>query len=385
MRRLNFFPLAIFFLLIICWLGFTSLQDKNQVVLDQLQIVDKKASKQTKSLYFNLKKIAPNQIMFGHQDDLAYGVNWKKWHKKKSDVKDVCGEYPAVVGWDLSKLGSSEVNIDTVDFKLMKKWMLEVYKMGGINTVSWHVDNFVTGGNSWDPTGNVVPAILPGGAKHEAYKARLDILAKFFKSLKKGFLFKHNIPIVFRPFHEHTGGWFWWGQPNCTPDQYKALWHFTVKYLRDEKKVHNLLYVYSPDVFKDRAHYLECYPGDDSVDVLGMDDYHGVNPLNDQSEMIKRLGIVTQLADEKGKVAAFSETGLDGIPKEDWWTNTLLKNIKSDPKASKIAWVMVWRNARKSHHFGPYPGHKSAEDFKKFAKDPMILMEGDLPKMYKMK
>lgn len=353
----------------------------------EIKTVDANATKHTKALYANLQKISTTHIMFGHQDDLAYGFHWYDWHKKKSDVKDVCGQYPAVFGWDISKLGHSEKNIDNVDFENMRNWILEAYKMGAVNTVSWHVDNFVTKGTSWDVGENVVAAILPGGAEHEAYTARLDVMADFFKSLRKGFLFKHDIPIIFRPFHEHTGHWFWWGQPHCTPEEYKQLWQFTVKYLRDEKGVRNLLYCYSTDIFRDKAHYLECYPGDEYVDILGLDDYHDVKPSNDPTMLTKRLRMLVELADERGKVAAFTETGLELVPEERWWTDRLLKHIEADPVASRIAWVLVWRNSNKDHdngqYFGPFPGQVSAPNFTEFSKDPMILMEGDLPKMYK--
>ncbi len=351
----------------------------------RIRTVDPNATKQVKALYANLLEMSGRNILFGHQDDLAYGVGWKDWPENRSDVKDVCGNYPAVFGWDIGKLGKRDKNIDTVRFSAMKNWMLEAYKMGGVNTVSWHLDNFVTDGDSWDVGENVVEAILPGGSHHEAYRARLDVLADFFKSLEKGFLFfKHDIPIIFRPFHEHTGHWFWWGQPHCTPEQYKELWRFTVEYLRDDKEVHNLLYCYSTDVFKDKQHYLECYPGDDYVDILGFDNYRDVRPENDPTELTRQLQLLVEMAEERGKVAALTETGLERIPEEDWWTGRLLRYIKADPVAARIAWVLVWRNARPSHHYAPYPGHGSAADFVEFCKDPLILMEGRLPKMYKL-
>ena len=352
--------------------------------LSRIRTTDPNATKRTKSLYANLRELAGRHILFGHQDDLAYGVGWKDWPESRSDVKDVCGHYPAVFGWDIGKLGKRDKNIDTVRFTSMKEWMTEAYKMGGVNTVSWHLDNFVTNGNSWDVGENVVAAILPGGSHHEAYKARLDVLADFFKSLIIGFIFKHDIPIVFRPFHEHTGNWFWWGQPHCTPEQYKALWRFTVEYLRDEKEVHNLLYCYSTDVFEDEAHYLECYPGDEYVDIFGFDDYRDVRPENDPDELTRQLRLLVEMAEERGKVAALTETGLERIPEEGWWTGRLLRYIKADPVAARIAWVLVWRNARPEHHYAPYPGHLSAADFVEFCRDPLILMEGQLPKLYRL-
>ena len=348
------------------------------------QLVDAQATKETQALFLNLKNSMGQRILFGHQDDLAYGVTWKDWHKKRSDVKDVCGKYPAVFGWELGQLGRYSHNLDSVVFDNMKDWIKEAYKMGGINTISWHMDNFATGGNAWDVGENVVATLLPGGANHEAYKAKLDLFAEFVQDLQVGFLFKKDIPIVFRPFHEHTGGWFWWGQPHCSPDEYKALWRFTVQYLRDEKGLHNLLYCYSPDIIRDRDHYLECYPGDEYVDILGLDDYHDVGENGNPEELTRRLRIVVQLAEEKGKVAALTETGREAIPVADWWTRTLLEPIQSDPVASRIAWLLVWRNARPTHHYAPYPGHSSVPDFIKFFNDPVTAFQGEYPNFYRI-
>src|SRR5882762_9723108 len=66
---------------------------------------DKNATKETINLYNNLKKLAGKGFMFGHQDDLAYGVGWKfdasTSSAERSDIKDVTGDYPAVYGWEL--------------------------------------------------------------------------------------------------------------------------------------------------------------------------------------------------------------------------------------------------------------------------------------------
>lgn len=344
-------------------------------------MVDSKSTKSTKALFQNLKDIARNHILMGHQDALAYGVHWKDWHKNRSDIKDVCGQHPAVFGWDVSKLGKYKYNIDSVDFEQMKSWIKEVYKMGGVNTISWHLDNFIEG-DSWTVGEKVVASILPGGMNHDAYTAKLDLFAQFVEDLKVGFIFKRKIPIIFRPFHEHTGSWFWWGAEHCTPKEYKELWKFTVRYLRDEKGLHNLLWAYSPDVFRDKDHYLERYPGDDFVDVLGLDDYHDVGANGNIADLTRRLRLVVELAEERGKVAALTETGFERIPEPNWWTEQLLPALKADPIASRIAWILVWRNARPSHHYAPFPDHGSARDFVRFSKDPVMMFADKLPKIY---
>ena len=139
----------------------------------------------------------------------------------------------------------------------------------GVNTFCWHIWNPATGENLYDTT-PAVAAILPGGDKHDAYRRDLDNIAAFAKNLrgKAG----QPVPLIFRPFHEHTGSWFWWGQKHCTTNEFVALWLFTVKHLRDQAGVHNFLYAYSPgNAYGRREDYWERYPGDPYVDILGYD------------------------------------------------------------------------------------------------------------------
>jgi mannan endo-1,4-beta-mannosidase len=349
----------------------------------QVHLVDASADQRVNVLYKNLKEIAKTKIIFGHQDALAYGVHWKTKHRSRSDVKDVCGSHPALFGWELSKLGKSGHNIDSVDFEHMKKWIKHGYKMGGIITISWHMDNFVTGGDSWDEGTRVVTAILPGGVHHAAFKAKLDLMADFVQDLKVGFLSRHTVPIIFRPWHEHTGDWFWWGRAHCTPAEYKSLWRFTVEYLRDEKQLHNLIYAYSPDVVGSKEEYLERYPGDAYVDILGVDNYRHVGNQSDPEKFVAQLEMVVDLADERGKIAALTETGYETIPNEHWWTDVILEPIKKSEKAKKLAWIMAWRNARPSHHYGPHEGHPTASNFIKFYQDPVTVFQDNLPNLYK--
>lgn len=146
--------------------------------------------------------------------------------------------------------------------------MKAAHELGGIVTLSMHPYNFVTGGNFNDTTGNVVEHILPGGEKNAAFNKWLDNIAALAKELSKD-----DIPLIFRPFHEQTGNWFWWGANTTTSDQYKAIFRYTVEYLRDVKDVHNILYAYSPGAGPggDKERYLETYPGDEYVDIFGID------------------------------------------------------------------------------------------------------------------
>ena len=97
-----------------------------------------------------LQQLRKYGIMFGHQDALFYGTTWK-WEYGRSDVNDVCGDYPAVLGCELGGLElGNEKNLDGVPFDKMRQQIIEHYKKGGIITISWHPYNPVTGQNAWN-------------------------------------------------------------------------------------------------------------------------------------------------------------------------------------------------------------------------------------------
>ena len=99
---------------------------------------DKQATKETVCLYQNLKKSTLKGFLFGHQDDLAYGIHWK-YQKDSSDVKSITGDYPALFGWDLSGLESNrDKDIDGNPFSLVKSCVEWAYAYGGVITFSWH-------------------------------------------------------------------------------------------------------------------------------------------------------------------------------------------------------------------------------------------------------
>lgn len=349
-------------------------------------LADSLATKRARALFFNLKKAASeSKILFGHQDDLAYGVDWREV-PNGSDVRFTCGDYPAVYGWELANIEHDSLsNLDKVNFEKMKDWIREGYRRGGVITLSWHMDNYHTGGSAWDTTA-AVRDILPGGPKHERYKQDLDRFALFANDLQGGkWPHRHYIPIIFRPFHEHTGAWFWWGKTHVTPEDFKALWRFTVTYLRDEKHLHQLLYSFSTSYNYDTPEQmLEFYPGDEWVDMLGVDFYAYDTLPHTWERFRKAQKILVETAEARGKIPALTEFGFEGIPQEDWWTSVLLKNLFSDPVISRTAYACAWRNANRKHHYVPYPGHLSVADFQEFYRHESTFFETDLWDFYKM-
>ncbi len=324
---------------------------------------DRSATPETVNMLAGLKQAAGEGIMFGHQDDLSYGLGWV-YPGGESDVKRVTGDYPAVYGMDMGDIEHrSPVNLDSVPFEDMKVFVRQIWARGGVITLSWHVDNLLTGGTAWDVTSDkAVASLLPGGEKHEEFKTWLDNVAEFLASLKddKGVA----IPVIFRPWHEHTGSWFWWGQDLCTTDEFIALWRFTFNYLCGEKNLHNLLFAYSSggDIGSTEQ-YLERYPGDEYVDLMGFD-YYQMSDAGNSSfrENVSRvLGIVTEAAVAHGKLAALTEAGYEGIPDSSWWTTVLWPAIENH----RISYALVWRNAhnKPGHFYAPYPGQASEQDF----------------------
>jgi hypothetical protein len=347
----------------------------------QYKPVDPKATRETVNLYNNLRKVENRGFMVGHQDDLAYGVNWK-YESGRSDVKDVTGDYPAVYGWELGHLEQgADRNLDSVPFDKMKSFIYDGYKRGGVITISWHTTNPMTGRTAWDPDSGTVASILPGGKNNALFNQHLDKVADFMLSLKgdRGEL----IPVLFRPFHEHTGNWFWWG--TMTPDEeYKALFRYTVDYLKNTKNVHNLLWVYNTvGEFTNAEEYLKRYPGDDVVDMLSFDMYQYGDASTDSSyvqAIDTRLAVIEKLAAEKNKIALFGETGYNQVPYAEWWTRRLLPGIGNH----KISYVLLWRNAgykwkeNQFEYYVPYDGQPSAPDFVKFFNLPQTLFQGDI-------
>jgi mannan endo-1,4-beta-mannosidase len=354
----------------------------------QGKLIDKDATRETHALFKNLNKLSKKHTLFGHQHATEYGHGWSG-EEGRSDVKSVTGSHPAVIGVDLSGFSGRTDEAIAATKVALKKNVADTYNRGGVTTVAWHFSNPVSnGGFYWIDTVSLpaVKYIVPGGRAHQKYKEILNGIGDWANDVRgaDGQL----VPMIFRPYHEFDGGWFWWGKPHCTKDEFIALWRFTVSYLRDTLNVHNFIYAFSPDnKFKTEAQFLERYPGDEWVDMVGMDNYGdmGRNRYALDSAALK-LKIVSDYAQKRGKLAAFTETGLESIPNPTWWTEVLLKVMRTY-KGMKLAYVLVWRNDQRSptHYYAPFPGHTSVPDFIKFYNDPYTLFEKDLKNIYSKK
>ncbi|MCV9888715.1 glycosyl hydrolase [Metabacillus halosaccharovorans] len=391
---------------------FASTADSDKRKLD---LVDSNASEKTKSLFAYLQDVGGKRVLFGHQHATDEGLtitgSGTRVGSTQSEVKNSVGDYPAIFGWDTLSLdgderpGSSE-NTNEQNRQNLITSMKAAHDLGGIVALSMHPPNFATGGRYNDTSSkDAVLDILPGGQANAIFNAWLDNLALFAHGLKddKGEL----IPVIFRPFHEQNGGWFWWGAQTTTTSQYKELYRYTVEYLRDKKGVTNFLYAFSPNgPFDGNAEdYLKTYPGDDYVDILGLDQYDNQsNPGSDDfiNKLVNDLSMISQLAEEKDKISAFTEYGYSpqgmkttGNGDLEWFT-TILNAIKSDPDAKKVSYMQTWANfALGGNLFVPYKGFKNAPeggrdhelllDFTKFYQDSYSAFLNEVGDPYRIK
>ena len=336
-----------------------------------IALVDSNATPETQALYAQLKATSGKQIFFGQ----FYPVKLQSWddpYGTQSQCYKIIQEYPFIFSLDYQADPWRSITAYTNQIKTH-------YSHGGVITVSWHMQNWVNGGDSWNLTGNVVTSILPGGSQRTQYLAALDGFANYFLNLKdaNGKL----IPVMLRLFHENDGNWFWWGTSTRTPAQYVQLWHDFVTYIRDKKGVHNIIYCYAPEIINGYAYDGDLYPGDNYVDVLGLDYYdktvttpdgQGVSDLN-------RLQILHDLSVKKSKPFGIleglrnefpsrtvSNPNKDGIYAK-YWTDQFMNPILADSKAKYASFVVIWHSdpsGAQTDGWGPVKGYADQQSFK---------------------
>lgn len=386
-----------------CELSFSIREQENH-------LVDKDATRETVALYNNIRTLADSCLtMFGAQMPTIHGIaNGEPWYNGfdtgRSDTKDVAGSHPALYGWEIGgiELGT-EKNLDGDSFEVIRAHIAAAYERGGVNTISWHCGNPVIGGKYNNTSAYPIRELLEGGSCHQKFLGYLDIVADFLASLKG----RHGeaIPVIWRPWHEHTdsgkGTGFWWSVGNNSREDFIALWHMTYNYMTEQKGLHNLIWAYSPDLHHlcwgqpgiDKYMYLDAWPGDEYVDLMGLDAYE--TPWsNFRTKALEIVDYALSLAQEKGKPFAITETGFaNNSPEHDkyghdprWWTEQLY----SLTHGKKVSYVLIWRDDAFPAAGEPYPeyyggflGSYSQQDFVEYVNKEDILLEKDLSRMYK--
>jgi len=307
--------------------------------------------------------------MFGHQDDPFYGVGWA-YEDGRSDVLETCGDWPAVMGFDLGgiELGDAK-NLDSVPFDCIRTEIIRHHQRGGIVTLSWHPHNPVTGGTAWDATDGVVAAIIADGPTHELFLLWLKRVRLFLFSLTddQG----QPIPLIFRPWHENNGFWFWWGDTHCTPEEFKALFAMTYDYLNAP----NIAWSYSPnlDGAMSDEKFLSWYPGDERIDLIGLDAYQWGTEEDYVRQASADLDYLCTFGIRHGKPVALTECGYKNNPDPTWWHRVLLPLLNK----YHLSYALLWRNAE-TEHFGPVPNTENGREFMHLYNDLHILFLNDI-------
>lgn len=375
-----------------------------EVVTEDSPLADKAAGASAIALYEKLLAVQEKGTMFGAQMPTIHGIaDGKPWYNEtetgRSDTRDVAGSHPALCGWELGGLeDGGEKNLDGDKFEVIRRHMQAAHARGAFNTVTWHCGNPVIGGRYNNTSDHPIQEILEGGSCHAKFLGWLDMLADFLNSVKDAD--GKPVPVILRPWHEHTdsgkGTGFWWSVGNNSKSDFIALWHMTFRYLTETKDMHNLIWAYSPDLHHlcwgkpgiDQYMYMDAWPGDEYVDIMGLDAYE--TPWSNFRTTAKDIvGYALQLAQEKGKPFAITETGFaNNSPEHDkyghdkkWWTEQLYPLTKG----RKVAYVMIWRDDSFPDESGEYPeyyggfkGSYSLDDFLNYLAKPDILLEKDL-------
>ncbi len=389
-------------------------------------LADPSADLSVRRIYAYLKAVgSSDSVIYGHQNDISHKAGSKEL--SNSDTKDVTGSISGIFGIDTLSLTGNEYSVERYNeefqasledtaknrVKAAAELTNAAVKEGAIVTLSAHMPNFANveknteyksgepsyakydfSGYSPNVTSNdPMNQILPGGAYNKVYTAYLDMIADYAKQVES--------TVLFRPFHENTGSWFWWGAAFCDPETYKNVYRYTVEYLRDTKNVHNMLYEYGPSSEAESIKEYEVrYPGDDYVDLVGFDMYDS-KPVDDgvfMQNLKKELAVVERFAKQHGKLVAVTETGAanDAAPgdnqtallktgngNKDWYAQVL--DIVSQSEAS---YFLLWANFSKTDGFyspyvdsvnadGSLHGHELLDSFLSFYNDDRSIFAAD--------
>jgi hypothetical protein len=357
---------------------------------------DPDASIEAKNVYTNLKYLVDNgYFIFGQEFPTDF-----QWAKDRildenphdSDCKDILGQHPGVFGSDFHYYleGSSE------EREIHLRSVRAAHNRGALITFDWHLSSplerggsfYVNDGNrglledidaGMDENGQCIDG--PNGMCTWYFK-QVDRVLEIVKELR--------FTIVFRPLHEMSGFWFWWGDlrqhsfgkkgHSTFAYRYKKLYRALVEYTR-ANGAHNLLYAWSPS---NEAKF-DFYPGDHWVDIVGLDIYEQGTTYGPSLDIFRmELGRLTKFADEHHKIAVLAETGFRmGYPDVEtkFWTEKVLAPLIQGPERLRVAWVLTWMNAQwERSPYIPYLGMENQEalaDFRLFYQAPQTLFEGD--------
>lgn len=216
-------------------------------------------------VYNFLKDNFGKKVISGAMANYSTGLEEAQW------MFDNTGKWPALTGFDFINHNRTWATDLPNLVTNAKAW----WQNNGLVTLMWHWrdpskvnDGFYTKDTNFD----ITKVNDPSSNEYKAMLADIDNIATYLKQLKD-----NNVPVLWRPLHEASGAWFWWGAKG--PDPCKKLWKLMYDRLVNHHQLNNLIWVWTTDA-ADNA--LDWYPGDEYVDIIGMDIYAGENQHGSQ-------------------------------------------------------------------------------------------------------
>lgn len=340
----------------------------------------------TRQLFYNLNKVgaSPNVIL-GHQSTNTLSRNGSIT-KENSDIKQVTGQFPGMVAYDIGWIeqGKGKVWLDGTVNNLVDA-IKYCRSLGIVVSLSWHTRNPID--SQYDQKNrasngkikaldNTVSKILTDPIVKDKFTSWLDILADFFEQLvdENG----EDIPVLFRPFHECSGNWFWWGANRCTDEEYIKLYQYTHNYLTNKKKVDNLLWVYNTDKVYSEKDYMKRYPGDSYIDFCSLDFYDSENFTLQKfkTTLSKSLDVLRTCSKKLNKGYFIAEGGKKNYTDDHYYTTRCIDFFPKD-----LIYFCFWVNS-KNNYYTAFAADKNKEDFKKMIKENQILLQSDVASLH---
>ena len=317
-----FLIISIVLIIALCMFVFVSCNKdkKDDEPVKTNYLTNQNATAEAQSLYNFIRETYTHKIISGQEES-----TWISEDYEFDYIYEHTGKYPAIRGSDF--IDDDFAGVVT----RAKKW----HQKGGIVSICWHCspsfDRGYEASQNEKLTDAQWEAMLTKGTPENA--AMLAGMKKAGDALKE--LQDANIPVLWRPFHEFDGGWFWWGRgdnPALLGEHFKKLWIAMYDYYTNELKLNNLIWVLGYSYMCDVTGAEDFYPGDEYCDIVGADSY-AVETYGAEKRIYEPMYEIT-----KGKKPlAFHETGL--IPSlDDDPDNEDMPGFKSVP----WVWFMTW-------------------------------------------
>lgn len=187
----------------------------------------------------------------------------EQYRTNVTEIAAATGHKIALIGTDY---GRGRTDAADPDAAAANRILIQHWRAGGLVTVTWHCVNPWTDQPAWNrKIGSLDELVTPGSRVRATWMAQLDRIADALAELQAA-----GVVVIWRPFHEMNGGWFWWGRR--TPEQFRRLWHHMFRFYTQERELHNLLWCWSPSATASTP-AVDYYPGSDYCDLVGLDYY----------------------------------------------------------------------------------------------------------------